>query len=93
MDKHFVLVSYDIPNTKRRTKIHKALKAYGDWVQFSIFECWLTKTEYAKMRARLNPLIDSDVDSIRFYSICESCKAKVERIGGGNPRDEDMFMI
>lgn len=31
MDKYFVIVSYDIPETKRRTKIHKALKAYGEW--------------------------------------------------------------
>lgn len=93
MDKHFIIISYDIPETKRRTKIHKALKAYGEWVQYSIFECNLTKTEFAKLRARLNPLIDPDEDSIRFYFVCESCKIKVERIGGGTPRDETIFMV
>ncbi len=93
MEKHFTLVSYDIQEDKRRTKIHKALKAYGEPVQYSVFECYLTKTEYAKLRARLNPLIDSDEDNIRFYTICESCNTKVERIGGGKPRNEDMFMV
>lgn len=93
MNKNFIIVSYDISDNKRRTKIHKALKAYGEWVQYSIFECRLTKTEYAKLRARLNPLIDVDEDSIRFYSVCESCRVKVERIGGAMPRDEDVFMI
>lgn len=93
MNKSFMIVSYDISDNRRRTKIHKALKAYGEWVQYSIFECNLTKTEYAKLRARLNPLIDINEDSIRFYSICESCKVKVERLGGNMPRNEDIFII
>ncbi len=93
MNKSLIIVSYDISDNKRRTKIHKALKAYGEWVQYSIFECNLTKIEYAKLRSRLNPLIDADEDSIRFYSVCESCKVKVERIGGESPRNEDMFII
>lgn len=93
MNKQFIIVSYDISDDKRRTKIHKALKAYGEWVQYSIFECNLTKTEYAKLRARLNPIIDHEQDSIRFYFVCNSCQEKVERIGGIKPRDEDMFLF
>lgn len=93
MEKKFIIVSYDISDDKRRTKIHKALKAYGQWTQYSIFECNLTKTEYAKLRARLDPLIDINNDSIRFYFVCESCKLKVERIGGKEPLNEDIFMI
>ena len=49
-----VIVSYDISEDKRRTKIHKILKSYGQWVQYSIFECQLTDTQYAKLRSRLN---------------------------------------
>lgn len=93
MEKKFIIVSYDISDDKRRTKIHKALKAYGQWTQYSIFECNLTKTEYAKLRARLDPLIDINNDSIRFYFVCDACKLKVERIGGKEPLNEDMFMI
>ncbi len=93
MVKNFIIVSYDISDNKRRTKVHKALKAYGDWVQYSIFECNLTKTEYAKLRSRLNPLIDMEEDNIRFYFVCESCKFKVERVGGHIPRDDNMFFI
>lgn len=93
MSKDFIIVSYDIPETKRRTKIHKALKAYGEWTQFSIFECNLNKRDYAKLRARLDPLIDYEEDSIRFYSLCECCKVKIERIGGAIPNYDDIFMI
>ena len=37
----FYLVSYDIPDTKRRTKLAKTLEDFGDRVQYSVFECIL----------------------------------------------------
>ncbi len=86
-----VVVSYDISEDNRRTKIHKVLKSYGQWVQYSIFECQLTDTQYAKLRSRLNKLIKSDTDSIRFYFLCACCFGKVERIGGEKPRDDSIF--
>ncbi|MBD0264098.1 MAG: CRISPR-associated endonuclease Cas2 [Tolypothrix sp. Co-bin9] len=86
-----VVVSYDISEDKRRTKIHNTLKSYGQWMQYSVFECDLTETQYAKLRARLSKLIKPDQDSIRFYFLCGCCKDKVERIGGENLRDETIF--
>jgi CRISPR-associated protein Cas2 len=74
----YVVVSYDIPEDKRRTKVHKILKSCGQWMQYSIFECDLTETQYAKLRAR-------------FYFLCACCKGKVERIGGETIRDETIF--
>ena len=89
----FVLVSYDISEDKRRTKIHNILKSYGQWVQYSVFECDLTKTQYAKLRYRLNKQINAETDSIRFYFLCECCQSKVERIGGEMPRDCTVFFV
>lgn len=86
-----VVVTYDISEDKRRTKIHKALTSYGQWMQFSVFECALTRTEYAKLRNRLNRLIKPEEDSIRFYFLCGCCQAKVERIGGEQVRDDTVF--
>ena len=86
----FVIVSYDISEDKRRTKIHNILKSYGQWVQYSIFECDLTQAQYAKLRFRLNKLIEAE-DSIRFYFLCTCCQGKVERIGGEMPRDDTIF--
>lgn len=86
-----VIVTYDISNDKRRTKIHKALTSYGQWMQFSVFECSLTADQYAKLRNRLNALIKPDEDSIRFYFLCACCQKKVERIGGEPVRDDTIF--
>ncbi|MEQ9359931.1 MAG: CRISPR-associated endonuclease Cas2 [Coleofasciculus chthonoplastes F2-STO-03] len=35
---------YAVPEDKRRTKIHSILKSYGQWMQYSVFECSLTDT-------------------------------------------------
>ncbi|MEH2373543.1 CRISPR-associated endonuclease Cas2 [Nostoc sp.] len=87
----YIVVSYDIPEDKRRTKIHSVLKSYGQWMQLSVFECDITSTQYAKLRSRLAKLIKPDTDSVRFYFLCACCQRKVERIGGEQPRDETIF--
>ncbi|MBD1935751.1 CRISPR-associated endonuclease Cas2 [Microcoleus sp. FACHB-68] len=87
----FVVVSYDVSEDKRRTKIHKVLKSYGQWVQYSIFECDLTETQYARLRSRLAKLIKAPEDNIRFYFLCACCAGKVERIGGEPVRDTTVF--
>jgi len=87
----FCVVSYDISEDKRRTKIHKVLSSYGQWMQFSVFECDLTKAQYAKLRSRLDKLMDAKTDSVRFYFLCECCQGKVERIGGEAVRDDSIF--
>jgi CRISPR-associated protein Cas2 len=88
-----VVITYDISEDKRRTKIHKVLKSYGQWMQFSVFECNLTETQYARLRLRLGKLIKPDQDSIRFYFLCACCKDKVERIGGEQVRDDSIFFV
>lgn len=86
-----VVISYDIAEDKRRTKLHKILKSYGQWMQYSVFECDLTETQYAKLRLRLSKLIKPEQDSIRFYFLCACCQTKVERIGGETVWDETIF--
>ena len=88
-----VVITYDISEDKRRTKIHKVLKSYGQWMQFSVFECDLTETQYARLRSRLSKLIKPEQDSIRFYFLCACCNDKVERIGGEQVRDDSIFFV
>ena len=88
----FIVISYDIPEDKRRTKVHSLLKSYGQWMQYSVFECEITRAEYAKLCTRLERLIKPETDSIRFYSLCECCQRKVERIGGEVVRDNSIFL-
>lgn len=89
----FIIITYDVPVDKRRNRIHTILKSYGQWVQYSVFECDLTQAEYARLRNRLDRVIKPEEDSIRFYLLCAGCQSKVERIGGELPRDETLFFV
>ncbi len=42
------------------------LKSYGQWMQFSGFECTLMLAEYNRLHNRLNKPIKLEKDSIRF---------------------------
>ncbi|MEM1169361.1 MAG: CRISPR-associated endonuclease Cas2 [Cyanobacteria bacterium P01_H01_bin.35] len=89
----YVVICYDVSDDKRRTKIHNILKSYGQWMQYSIFECDLTETQYAKLRGRLAKLLKGQEDNIRFYFLCQCCQGKVERIGGPEVRDDTIFFV
>lgn len=90
----FVVISYDIKDDKRRSRIFKTLKNFGQWMQYSVFECELEKMQFLKLKDRLDHLIEADKDdSIRFYFLCESCKRQVERIGGEKLRKEGAVIV
>jgi CRISPR-associated protein Cas2 len=84
----YLVVSYDIHDDKRRNRIHKVLKNFGERIQFSVFECDLTKEQLLRMQHALKRIIEEeDQDSVRFYHLCDSCQRKIDRIGGIIPRD------
>lgn len=87
------VVAYDIPDDRRRTKIHKILKGFGQWTEFSLFECFLTKKELLQMRAKLDKYLDTRTDKVRFYLICDACMTKIETIGIPEPEEETSYII
>jgi CRISPR-associated protein Cas2 len=89
----FYVVAYDIPDDRRRTKIHKTLSGFGQWTQFSLFECHLTDKQYLQLRQRLDRHLKPDEDSLRFYALCAACLAKVETIGGEKPADAVTIIV
>lgn len=63
----FWIVSYDIPNDKRRSKVAKILEGYGRRAQYSVFECEINSEQCKKLEQALKRLIDAEEDDIRFY--------------------------
>jgi CRISPR-associated protein Cas2 len=89
----FYVIAYDISNDKRRTKIHKTLSGFGQWTQFSLFECHLSDKQYLQLRQKLDRLLKTDEDSVRFYSLCGACLPKVETVGGEKPKDPAAIIV
>ena len=81
-----VLVTYDV-NTEtpagksRLRKVAKECVNYGTRVQNSVFECVLDNAQFLLLKSKLCSMIDEEVDSLRFYHLENSHKAKVEHVG------------
>jgi CRISPR-associated protein Cas2 len=92
MEKQFIVVSYDISNDRRRTKVMKALRDFGSHVQYSVFECRLEKRQIQQLKQRLALLIDSKV-SVRIYYLCKDDVARTEFLGRGDLTPDDLFYL
>lgn len=91
--KTLYVIAYDLSNDKRRTKIHNILSGFGQWTQYSLFECHLTDKQYLQLRQRLAKVLQADQDSLRFYPLCVACLAKVETVGSKKPKDEATIIV
>ncbi len=92
-DTDFYIVAYDIPDDKRRTKVHKILSGFGTWTQFSLFECWLTPKQMLILRQKLDKHLSAEKDRVRFYYLCQGCVLKVETVGGQKPDEDKLYLV
>ena len=63
------IVSYDIPDDRRRTRVHSALTGFGTWVQYRVFEYFLDRKQRLLLEARLLKEIHRREDTVRIYSL------------------------
>lgn len=87
------LVAYDISDDRRRTKVHKILSGFGEWTQFSIFECFLNEQELILMRRRLDDVLKHEEDNVRFYHVCPTCQRKTETVGSDPPAEKSVYLL
>lgn len=74
-----LLVAYDIPDDKRRTKVMKTLNRLGERVQFSVFV--VRRHDPAAVVAALSPLLELSDDDVRIHVLCASCERKATLLG------------
>jgi CRISPR-associated protein Cas2 len=90
----FCLVCFDIVDDRARTRAAKTLKEYGVRVQKSVFECGLlTEKKFLNLKTRLEDLIDSSEDTVRYYFVCRGCLDKMEYSGIGVAPDTKDYRV
>lgn len=90
MTQFLCVISYDIANDKRRTRMQRLLAAHGSRVQYSVFECLLSMQLLGELRRACAAVIDSQTDSVRYYPLSADCRARIVTQGcGALPLDED----
>ena len=88
-----VLIVYDIPDNKRRTKLSKFLEGYGRRVQKSVFECFISLDEMRKLYEKVKTKVKGDEDNVRFYWIPRDAVARTLTIGSSVPEEPPSVYI
>jgi len=63
------LVCYDICDDKRLRKVFQLMRSCGDHLQYSVFECQLTPSDLARLRAELSAIIKHNEDQVLFVNL------------------------
>lgn len=91
--RQWVVVSYDIPDDKRRTKVMKIVEGYGRRAQYSVFECEIAPAALRQLQERLRDVIDDSEDDVRFYALCQECLGKVTILGKGVLNRQQAYVV
>lgn len=97
MSQQFYLIIYDLPDikeaNKRRNRLHKLLSGYGKWTQYSVFECFLTAVQFAKLQQQIENLIKPKEDSVRIYVLDIGSVKRTITYGSEKPRHQDVIIL
>ncbi|USR90839.1 CRISPR-associated endonuclease Cas2 [Phormidium yuhuli AB48] len=96
-DTLFYLMVYDLPDNraanKRRKRLHDLLSGYGTRVQYSVFECFLTAVQFARLRVRLDELIQPEEDCLRIYVLDRGSVKRTVVYGSDRPRQVSAIVL
>jgi CRISPR-associated protein Cas2 len=87
-----MLITYDVATTtregrRRLRRMAQACKNYGQRVQKSVFECTVEPDQWVVLRDDLLQIVNPAEDSLRFYTLDENVRRRIEHIGLNEPVD------
>lgn len=88
-----VVVVYDIPDDKRRTKLATFLEGWGRRVQYSVFECFIDDQKMLKLYELVKKRVKPEEDNVRFYWLTAEAVNKSLSIGSKPPEEPPKFYI
>lgn len=88
-----VLVTYDIPDNKRRKKLSDFLERYGRRVQKSVFECFISLSEMKKLHQLLSQRVKLSEDNVRLYWLNADAVPRTLTLGSELPEPPPEFYV
>lgn len=76
----YIIIVYDV-EVGRINKLRKKLKTNLNWVQNSVLEGEVTKSQFEKLKHKINELTEKDNDSVIIYKISNPKWIKREVVG------------
>jgi CRISPR-associated protein Cas2 len=93
MVKQFLVIAYDIPDDRRRSRLHHALEGFGTPVQYSVFECLLEPRQVERVKRVVKRVISRRKDHVRYYYLCGACQKRIETTRGPEVAHEEPCMV
>ncbi|MCA9840133.1 MAG: CRISPR-associated endonuclease Cas2 [Trueperaceae bacterium] len=78
---YYLVIAYDTPSDKRRNKLVKLLKNYGERRQYSLFELRVSKDQLAKLKQGILKVVDEAEDTLAIYFLSPETLKRTFRIG------------
>jgi len=78
------VICFDVANKKRLRQVAIQMENFGQRVQYSVFECHLDDNKLEDIKQRLEKIINTTEDHIRYYGICNKDKGKILLDGTGS---------
>jgi len=69
MEEHLYIVTYDIRDARRWRRVFKLMKGYGEWIQFSVFQCRMSRKRHAELVALLDGVVHHKEDHVLLMDI------------------------
>lgn len=78
------VIAFDVAHDHKRYRVVRALLDRSNRVQKSVFEAAvLEQAAYLRLRSKLEGIIDTSTDSLRYYRLCAACAGRIEYVGVG----------
>jgi CRISPR-associated protein Cas2 len=82
-DAKWWLVCYDVRDEKRLRQCARHMEGYGQRLQYSVFRCWMTSTDVARLRWELTEKLSPD-DDVLLMPLCARCVDQIVGIHDQN---------
>lgn len=89
----FLMIAFDVSDNRRRYRVVRALRDYGERVQKSVFESRLHPLERRALLARLDRLIDHETDRLHVFELPERDVARIEVLGVGEVTRDSGYLV
>lgn len=83
----YLVIAYDTPSDKRRRRLFRALKSYGERKQYSVFEARINREQWASLKGTLEKIIEVTEDNLAAYFLTPEGLTKTWRVGNDGIQD------
>ena len=88
------LISYDLSDDHRRSRLVNVLLDYASRIQESVFFADIGEGLYDELRMKIAKTIAAEADIVHLFPLCESCLGKKEVMGQGEvPETRDWYIV